>query len=1293
MTTKTEQQLPGLATAMQQGMLLESSLADRPWANLEQVVLEGPESVFTADRLRVAWTELALRHDALRMVLVQNGQGHIRQHVRPDPLVAFDILSEDPAGIDAFLDRDRLAGIDPSAGPGWRVTLIPGTSRATMVWTIHHALIDGASLALVLEELGRLLQGQPAGPAPEQSLASFSAALAKQDKAAAKAFFASQFADGAAAQGFLPPSDRPPSRKRLVIRALSLAESDALRAATRAAGATTLNAVQLAWGLVLSRWTGQSVVDFGLVDSGRSLLPGLDRTIGCLISTLPMRIRVEGDCGLAAMLATLRQTTLAMRPHSHASPTEVRRWAGLAGRTTLFDTIVMYSRATLEGRMRKLGGVWADWTVRLIEEGAAPLTLAVADEPELQILIEHDPDRVPDATARALTDQVARLLQAMATAAPDLPLGALDMLGALDQAELLALGQPDQTLPADPPCIATRFETLAARQPEAVAVLDGETGAEMPYGALDQAANALASDLASAGVGVGDVVALHLPRGAGFICAMLAVLKLGAAFLPLDPDLPTDWLQSLMDRAGAKALISPETSALVHPCRRIPDLAARQPAPPPRPGPQADRLAYVLFTSGSTGTPKAVRGLTGALSAHASAIIVAYGLRPADRVLHFAGLGFDVALEEILPTLLAGGCVVARDEASKGSVRACVDLIARTAVTVANLPASFWHVLVEDMAVQSIAAPASLRLLVTGSERIRPQALRQWRALAPKVDWVNGYGPTEATITATAFVLPAGASLPEPLDEVPIGRPLAHATAILRAPDGSLTPRGGRGMLWIGGPAVTGGYLGDPDRSAEVFVPNPFAETGQLYRSGDHARWRADGMLDFLGRSDRQVKLRGQRIDLTQIEHQLAALPGVRQAHVALTPDAGGRLLAWVLTEPGTAVPALARLMKRRLPAAMVPHLIGIDHLPVGPTGKIDTAALPRPVPGPPATDLAPDDPGDDALTRAIAACMAEVLDRSSVPIDQSFSDMGGDSLLGLRLVSLIEQRTGHELQTADLHNHGSAAGLAEMLQTGSTRPRYTISIQPNGSKPAFFAIHVLGRNEDLFRPLAAALGPDQPVFGLSVGIPRNLDEISVERTARLYFEEIQTFHPEGPVGLGAVSMAAYFAFELAQLLRAAGREVRVLAVLDAMGPDGRPALTGPAKLRAHLGQVRRHGLWHFGRVVKNKIDRYREHRESLRTSPDRINPLDLIAANVVAVEFYRPQPYGGPLTVFRADHSFWDSPEAIASALGWASVAKGGVQMFDLPGTHLSILEPGNVDVLAGHLRRLLAGQQGDAD
>lgn len=1280
----------GPATAMQHGLLLESTLAGRPWANLEQIIVEGPLPRFGPERLPAAWKKIADRHDALRMLLVGDGRGGISQQVlgAVEPEIDFhdiaNLCADDQSRkLEAFLAQERLVGVDPAVRPGWRVTVFLKKATAVMVWTIHHALIDGTSMAIVLEELGDLTKDRPLAPLAECNFVEFSKAGPKQDKAAAKRFFVTMFAEGAESAPFVPAETAAAGRMSAIGQELDLHESDALRAMVRAVGATTLNAVQAAWALLLARWTGQAEACFGLVDSGRSMMPGLERTVGCLISTLPMRLQMDGDERLKTLLPRLRQTTLDMRRHSHCNLTEVRRWANLPGKAPLFDTIVMYAHASLSARIAALGGDWGECSVRLLEEGTAAITLAVADDPCTHVLLEYDPARVSDGLAKALLGQVLTLLKSLAAAGPETRLADLNMLSADERAELRHLGQPDTKLPfLDPPCIATRFETVATSCPDALAILDAGTGRTLSFRDLDREANALAHRLQQAGVRPEDIVALHLPRGADHISALLAVLKLGAAFLPLDPDLPRPWLEKLAARAAIKALVSgdPATGPLAA-VVLTPRPGIGQDVAPARPTPNAARLAYVLYTSGSTGQPKAVRGLCGALSAHASAIGAAFALCPKDRVLQFAGLGFDVSLEEIVPTLLAGACVVIRDQAAAGSARGFLDLLDRHRVTVANLPASFWHVLGDEMSSNGLRLPAALRLVVTGSERIRPQALRRWLSLAPGVDWINGYGPTEATITATAFCLPAGHSLPAKMEDVPIGRPLAHANVAICAFDGSLTPKGGQGMLWIGGLAVTAGYLGDQPRTDAVFRPDPWGAGTRCYMTGDHARWRGDGMLDFLGRKDRQIKLRGQRIDLYQIERLISALPGVRQAHVAAVGQESLRLLAWVVPDLGVDIDDIAQTAAQTLPRAMLPQLIRVEKLPLSASGKVDAAALPIAPIRHPRPAAAPQSP----LVQDIIACMAHVLERDEVPADVSFSDLGGDSLLALRLVSLIEGRTGHVLQTANLHQDGSAAGLAKMLQSGSTAPRYTIPIQPRGSKPAFFAIHVLGRNEDLFRPLAAALGNDYPVYGLSVGIPRNLDDISVERTARLYYDEIQTYHPTGPICLGAVSMAAYFAFELAQLLRAAGREVRVLAVLDAMGPDGRPSLAGVSKLRAHLDQVRQHGIYHFGRVAKHRFDRYRERREALHSAPDQVNAHNLIAANVCAVEFYQPKPYHGPLTVFRADHSFWDSPEAVVSGLGWASVAKGGFAMHDLPGTHLSILEPSNVHVLASHLKRLM--------
>ena len=350
----------GPATAMQQGLLLESTLAGRPWANLEQIVVEGTLPKFTAEPMRSAWLALAARHDALRMRLVPYGKGGVAQEVLSEP--DFEIAEQDlsdlvpegqMAALQAFLAQDRLAGVNVQTRPGWRISLLRlSPERAVMVWTIHHALIDGISMAIVLEELGRLLGGRALPSHLGQSFARFSVGVRQTEKAAAEAFFARMFAEGADAAPLAKSGSDLPGRMGVQAASLSEGRSDALRGRVRDMGATPLNAVQAAWALVLARWTGQEQVCFGLVESGRQLMPGLEQTVGCLIATLPVRLRVQGQDSLGDVLARLRALTLEMRPHSHASLSEVRRWAGLSGDALVFDTIVMHAHGSLEARMR-----------------------------------------------------------------------------------------------------------------------------------------------------------------------------------------------------------------------------------------------------------------------------------------------------------------------------------------------------------------------------------------------------------------------------------------------------------------------------------------------------------------------------------------------------------------------------------------------------------------------------------------------------------------------------------------------------------------------------------------------------------------------------------------------------------------------------------------------------------------------------------------------------------------------------------------------------------------------------
>ncbi|MBL8561945.1 MAG: amino acid adenylation domain-containing protein, partial [Gemmobacter sp.] len=906
--------------------------------------------------------------------------------------------------------------------------------------------------------------------------------------------------------------------------------------------------------------------------------------------------------------------------------------------------------------MAGLGKGWSNRKVQLLEEGETPATLAVYGTDQLELELEFDASRIPAALAERFLDQFVALLSAMAAAPAQAPLYSLAMLSAAEQADLLHLSRPDSPVTDAQPCIASRFAAVAAAQPAALAILD-ETAAPLTYAEANAKAEAMARRLARKGIGAESVVAINLPRGADFTLAILAVLKAGAAFLPLDMALPeterslraveTD-VCAVIGETGLAGLAVP----LINPNAQVeaPDFAP--------PAPDAARLAYIIHTSGSTGRPKGVMGTQGALSAHASAAMAAYGLTPADRVLHFASPGFDVALEEIVPTLLSGAALVIRSEDETASFQAFLEFVARQRVTVMNLPASFWHVLVEEMTARHLPLPPSVRLVVTGSERINAGALADWQRLAPGCAWMNGYGPTEATITSTSWAAPQGQPL-EDGAEVPIGRPMGHALAYVLAFDGSLAPRGAEGNLHIGGAAVTRGYLNQPEITARLFRPDPFVRGGRIYATGDRAQWRADGALMFLGRRDRQVKLRGLRIDLGDVERALGQFEGLRDVRVAVhgAGSDAARLVAWVcgpdLREGSPALEGLVAHVARYMTGATMPMIVPVEAFPLKANGKVDMAALPAPVPPGDQADDGPVDP----LTFAVASLMAKILGVARLGPDDDIRDYGANSLITLRLASMLEARFRRPVVTTDLYRYPTARGLARFLERDGAEAHLLVPIQPQGAKVPFFAIHVLGEKEVLFRPLSEALGPDHPVYGLTVGPPKDLDEISVERIARRYFNDIQLAFPEGPLALGAVSMAAYFAYELAQLLLEAGREVRFVAVLDAQGPDGRPSVRGAGKVAAHLGQIGRHGWRHFARVLHFRRENRQIEAELASARPGEVNGANLVLANVAAVEAYQPRPIACPLVIFRADASFWDSRQALETGLGWASVAAGGWQ------------------------------------
>lgn len=1305
-------------TPGQFGLLYESQLSGKPALNLLQVVVRFEGEALDCPSMARAWAQVTARHEALRLAFDPAAAEGPSQWLAPsvDPALFLedwtnrDAASQDEALRD-WLEDDRREGLSLKTAPCWRVTLFTlGCDRAAMVWTFHHAMLDGNGYRRVLRDLFAVYDGQSL-PALGSGFTDHARAVAALDHGPGLTFFREHLA-GFDEPNQLDPIFAPsegqtadPQRRSVLSLRLDPQRAEALRQRAARAGATTATIISAAWALLLGRISGRDEAVFGVTRSGRHLLAEGDDVAGCQINTLPLRARLR-DTRLDGLLAQLRGFTLETRAFEHTPITAIAEISDLPGGTPLFDTIVMFDRGSLPEQMQALGPQFATRHVEEQSQMATMLTLAVYDDPAMLVRLEYDPARVSDGGAARLFDYLQRILDALPEAG-DVPLGTLSMLPPEEEALLLARALPEDETPLEVSCVVDRFEAVVRRQPERLAldVMGPDLG--LTYAQLDARANHLARCLRDLGVGPGDVVGLALPRGLDFIAALLAVLKAQAAFLPLDPAFPAATLDDMIARAGVRALFTcaPEAARLdtgTLPLLLMDDplLEGRSTSPPRRVPPDPDSPAYVIYTSGSSGKPKGVVLPQRAFAHHASAAIRAFGLTPDDRVLQFASLNFDVSIEEIIPTLLSGARLVLRDDEAAQSVPHLLAGMEEHRITVANLPTAFWHVLLADLAEapQPVPLPASLRLMIVGGERVSGEALARWRALYPGLRWLNGYGPTETAITATLYDADAPAY---DGGEVPIGRPLAHARVAVMAADGSLAPLGMAGELWIGGPAVALGYLGQPDHSAAVFVADPLRPGHRAYRSGDKVAWRSDGVLTYHGRIDRQIKLRGYRIELSAIEAALEADPAVLLSAVAL--DRAGsdqaRLLAWVrFAEGGDAAGALA-LAERlcdRLPAFMVPQIVPVDGFPRKPSGKIDLARLPRPQAQAAVEGTEPADP----RTARVQAIFAGLLGHDVVGPDESFFDLGGHSLLSVRLMSLLQRDFGRRLPLATLFQTPTPRKIAAELARGAEDevPNCLVPIQPLGDLPPLYAIHILGEQGAFFRPLGALLVPEQPLIGLTLDLLDDAAPTTLPEIAAIYRANIEHHRPSGPVQLIAVSQGAYIAFELAQQLIAAGRDVWMIFMLDAEGPGGRPRRSRKKNARYYLRRVTL-GLPDLVRHRTNLVRAEGAFQlERLRLSLERrgwVRAMGLgrnrgnVAAHQAAIDLaisaYVARDYPGEITVFRATDEHYDTPEGIATALGWAQVAPGRVRLIETGGTHLSMLHEPHVRELVAHMRPLL--------
>jgi amino acid adenylation domain-containing protein len=1027
-------------SAMQHGLLYDSVITGNSGMYMIQLdyVLRGRVD---RDVLQRVWQETLNRHAILRTSFHWDEIKTPLQIVHEKVPIAVDFhdwndcpSEELEHRMDLFRDEDRVKGFDFESPPLMRLDLFhvgPGVYR--LHWSFHHLLMEGWSAALVQAEVQQRYRcaftAEPLVLAEHRSYRDYITWTQEQDPKVAEAYWRKVLKGYEGATHLCVdhnPSDLhvPVDQFDGQVLTVSREKTAALKEFGKRHELTLNTLVQGAWALMLSAYTGQRDMVFGSVVSGRSVpMDGVESIVGLFVNLLPSRVEVVPDLALVEWLQDFQKSQVEQRTFEYVGLAEVKAWSDIPAAKTMFETVVVFQNWTGDLTSTR----WNDeLTVEEVRghhgSPGSPIAVVVIPADELVLGISYDLKRYSVADIETMLGCLRSLLEALPEGG-DWKLRDLPLLNAENHQLVVGQWNPPASTEATP-LVPTELERQAQATPDATAIIAG--GTTWTFAELDRRANQVAGALARAGVVAGQRVALCVEREPWMVAAMMGALKAGCPYVPLDPAHPTGRLTDLLEDASVSMLLLGESvqdrlpASGIDVGRLVLGGSEIDGAPETRPAtePSATDIAYMIFTSGSTGRPKGVQVSHGALANFVAHCREEFELTPADRVLQFASISFDTAIEEIFPTLASGATLVLRDDSMIGSVDAFLQACTDWGITLIDFPTAYWNVITQGLGEAEGCLPETVRLIILGGERARSEHLAEWLRCVPDGPRIlNTYGPTEATVVATSVELTA-ADLED--DELPIGRPIRNTRAYILDNRGQPVPAGVTGELHLAGAGLAEGYFGQPEWTAERFVPDPFAaEPGaRMYKSGDLARYRPDGNIEYVGRVDHQVKFRGYRIELEEIEAVLCQQEAVQDAAVLLREDTPGhpRLVAYVI--PGS-VDATADDLKAgladRLPAYMIPSVVVfLDVLPLTPHGKVDRKALRKPEERAAAAVDESSQPSTE-LERKLAAIWSDVLEMEDVGLQDNFFDLGGHSLLLMPVISEVKKQVGVELDPGDL--------------------------------------------------------------------------------------------------------------------------------------------------------------------------------------------------------------------------------------------------------------------------------------
>ncbi|WMW51536.1 non-ribosomal peptide synthetase DhbF [Bacillus subtilis] len=1270
--------------------------------------------------LKAALYDLVRRHESLRTIFPES-QGTSYQHIldadRACPELHVTEIAEKELS-------DRLAeavrySFDLAAEPAFRAELfVIGPDEYVLLLLVHHIVGDGWSLTPLTRDLGTAYAARCHGRSPEWAPLAVQYAdyalwqqelLGNEDDP--NSLIAGQLAFWKETLKNLPdqlelPTDysRPaePNHDGDTIHFRIEPEfHKRLQELARANRVSLFMVLQSGLAALLTRLGAGTDIPIGSPIAGRND-DALGDLVGLFINTLVLRTDTSGDPSFRELLDRVREVNLAAYDNQDLPferLVEVLNPARSRATHPLFQIMLAFQNTPdaelhlpdMESSLRinSVGSAKFDLTLEISED-----RLADGTPNGMEGLLEYSTDLFKRETAQALADRLMRLLEA-AESDPDEQIGNLDILAPEERSSMVADWQSvSEKIPHA--CLPEQFEKQAALRPDAIAVVYENQA--LNYAELNERANRLARMLISEGVGPEQFVALALPRSLEMAVGLLAVLKAGAAYLPLDPDYPADRI-AFMLKDAQPAFIMTNTKAANHipPVENVPkivlddpELAEKlntYPAENPKNKDRTQPLsplntAYVIYTSGSTGVPKGVMIPHQNVTRLFAATEHWFRFSSDDIWTMFHSYAFDFSVWEIWGPLLHGGRLVIVPHHVSRSPEAFLRLLVKEGVTVLNqTPSAFYQFMQAEREQPDLGQALSLRYVIFGGEALELSRLEDWYNRHPenRPQLINMYGITETTVHVSYIELDRSMAALRANSLIGCGIPDLGVYVL----DERLqpVPPGVAGELYVSGAGLARGYLGRPGLTSERFIADPFGPPGtRMYRTGDVARLRTDGSLDYVGRADHQVKIRGFRIELGEIEAALVQHPQLEDAAVIVREDQPGdkRLAAYVIPSEETFDTAeLRRYAAERLPDYMVPAaFVTMKELPLTPNGKLDRKALPAPDFAAAVTGRGPRTPQEEIL----CDLFMEVLHLPRVGIDDRFFDLGGHSLLAVQLMSRIREALGVELSIGNLFEAPTVAGLAERLEMGSSQSALDVllPLRTSGDKPPLFCVHPAGGLSWCYAGLMTNIGTDYPIYGLQargIGqreeLPKTLDDMAAD-----YIKQIRTVQPKGPYHLLGWSLGGNVVQAMATQLQNQGEEVSLLVMLDAYPNHFLPIKEAPDDEEAliallALGGYDPDSLGDKPLDFEAAIEILRSDGSALASLDETVilNLKNTYVNSVGILGSYKPKTFRGNVLFFRSTIiPEWFDPIEPDS---WKPYINGQIEQIDIDCRHKDLCQP----------------------